>query len=440
MTNRRTAALIGALTLLAGAAARAERPWAVPVEGAPFAGKLLGVDAAWRLTFGVGDQRRTIPAADLVKWGRCLEQGRGGLLVLIDGSLLVVDGVTADQQRVTAESDSLGALELPLEAIAGVVFHPPSDPQRRDAIVDRIVQPTASRSLAGDSPVVSAAVTADRVILFNGDELAGLLTGIADESVRLKTDAGPVEIANERVLAIVFNPSLRRKLADGECPTKAWLGLCDGSRLLATRLIVDGDRTTFTAVGQPLTASRGEVAFLQPLGGRVVYLSDTTPSEYRQTPLLELSWPCGNDRNVSGGLLRADGRLYLKGLGVHADARLVYVLASGDAGRGMGDAGRSPIGRKAGEAPGARAVGMAARRFESLVAIDDSAAGGGSVRFHVLVDGREQFVSPILRGGDRPAPVSVDLTGAKRLELIVDSADRGDVLDRADWLDARICF
>ena len=60
------------------------------------------------------------------------------------------------------------------------------------------------------------------------------------------------------------------------------------------------------------------------------------------------------------------------------------------------------------------------------------------MRFRVLVDGQEKFASPILRGGDPPVPVSVDLTGAKKLELVVDYADRADVLDHADWLDARI--
>jgi hypothetical protein len=78
------------------------------------------------------------------------------------------------------------------------------------------------------------------------------------------------------------------------------------------------------------------------------------------------------------------------------------------------------------------------RRFESLVGIDDSTAGRGSVIFRVLVEGRERFASPIVRGGDRPLPVSVDIRGARRLELEVDYADRADVLDHADWLDARL--
>ena len=81
---------------------------------------------------------------------------------------------------------------------------------------------------------------------------------------------------------------------------------------------------------------------------------------------------------------------------------------------------------------------MRARRFAALVGIDDSTAGGGSVVFRVLVNGQERFASRTIRGGDAPVPVSVDLTGAKKLELIVDYADHADVLDHADWLDARI--
>jgi endo-alpha-N-acetylgalactosaminidase len=56
----------------------------------------------------------------------------------------------------------------------------------------------------------------------------------------------------------------------------------------------------------------------------------------------------------------------------------------------------------------------------------------------VLVDGQEKFASPILRGGNPPLPVSVDVTDAKKIELIVDYADRADVLGHADWLNARL--
>ena len=82
--------------------------------------------------------------------------------------------------------------------------------------------------------------------------------------------------------------------------------------------------------------------------------------------------------------------------------------------------------------------GVTAKRFEAELGIDDSAGGQGSVQFRVLVDGKEKFASPIVRGGDPPLPISVDIADAQKLELVVDYADRGDVLDHADWLNARL--
>ncbi|MCE5267358.1 MAG: NPCBM/NEW2 domain-containing protein [Planctomycetaceae bacterium] len=440
---------------------------AVPINGEPFRADIAAVAATWQITFGP-QEKRTIAAGDLVRWGRCAEQGRGGTLVLADGSLIAGELFAADQERVTIDSDVFGRVKIPVEAMAGVVFRPPTDPQRRDMLVDNIVKP----ALAGKGQGVRAAATSDCIILLNGDELTGLLTGIADETVRLRTHAEPIEIKTDRITAISFNPSLRisntkpRSLAAPGDETaaatadrglmRAWAGLGDGSRLLATRLIIDDDRMTITAAGQSFVASRRDLVFLQPLGGRVVYLSDLKPIEYQQTPFVALAWPYRTDRNVTGSHLRAGGRLYLKGLGVHSAARLVYKVSPRPLGKsapvtaaeiqssagplvgqgpGVRAAPASP--RPLGEGQGVRALG-AARRFDALVAIDDSTAGGGSVRFRVLVDGREKFTSPIVRGGDPPVPVSVDITGAKRLELVVDYADSADVLDHADWLDARI--
>jgi hypothetical protein len=77
------------------------------------------------------------------------------------------------------------------------------------------------------------------------------------------------------------------------------------------------------------------------------------------------------------------------------------------------------------------------RRFQAELAIDDQ-AGGGSVGFRVFVDGQVRHASPIVRGGQPPVPVSVDIADAKRIDLVVDFADRADELDHADWLNARL--
>ena len=77
------------------------------------------------------------------------------------------------------------------------------------------------------------------------------------------------------------------------------------------------------------------------------------------------------------------------------------------------------------------------RRFDAQVAIDDTAQERGSVLFRVFVDDgsgkwQEAATSEILRGGQTPQALSADLSGAKRISLLVDFADRGDELDYAD--------
>lgn len=77
-----------------------------------------------------------------------------------------------------------------------------------------------------------------------------------------------------------------------------------------------------------------------------------------------------------------------------------------------------------------------ATRFAAMVGVDDEKAGHGSVTFEVWVDGKKVAESGVLRGGDEPKLLSVDLTGAKRLALMVGDAGDGIDSDHADWAGA----
>jgi alpha-galactosidase len=74
-----------------------------------------------------------------------------------------------------------------------------------------------------------------------------------------------------------------------------------------------------------------------------------------------------------------------------------------------------------------------ATRFVAMVGLDDAVKGQGSVTVEVWVDNKKAFMSDVLKAGDKPVRVDVDLTGARFLELTID--DGGDVStgDYADW-------
>ncbi len=387
-------ALFLAILLLGSTPAPAESPIAVPVKGEPFAARLTGVDAQGQLGFDAGGKSRGLALADLVTWGQLVEPRKGPVVVLADGGLLPAALLSTNKTELALDSALLGSIKLSWDGLAGIVFRPPPFPVQRDALFDRVARPPGQT---------------DRLILDNGDELTGLIDTetLAGDKLRIKGNLGPVEIAVRRVVALIFNPSLRQQ-AEAR-PRTAWLGMSDGARLLAAGLQLNGDSLEVTTLsGAKWKAAATDLVFLMPVNGRAVYLSDIRPSEYRFLPYLDLKWPYQNDRNVTGGELRCRGRLYLKGIGVHSAARLTYRL----------------------DQPWSR--------LQADVGIDDSTGGQGSVGFRVFVDGKLKFSSPPIRGGGPPQAVSIDLAGGKRLDLVVDYGEAGDVMDHADWLGARL--
>jgi hypothetical protein len=385
----------------ATATAMAPAETVIPVDGKPFAAKLQAADDPWNLRFVTSSgEKKPRPAAELVQWGTWPEAKGSKQILLADGGLLVVAEVLGiKDDKVVAETDTFVSptVRLPIATVAGILYQAPLDPRRRDSIEDKLLFAT------GDS---------DRVLLANRDELQGTIASLSDKGLQLKTAAGATPIDIARLTGLIFNPSLRAKQpADSQF---AWIGLRDGSRLRVTKLVTKDDRAELTLSGEvvvqvPLAA----IAAIQPIGGKVVYLSELSPASYRHIPFLSLPWEYQKNRSARKAALRAVGERHLLGLGMHSAARLTYDLD------------------------------VPYRRFEASLAIDDETAGLGSVIGRIFTDDgsgewKPRYESPIVRGGQAPVPVSVDLTGAKRISLLIDFADRGDEGDLADWINARL--
>ncbi len=370
----------------------AESRLAVPTEGEPFPAEIMAIDRSWQIAFKTAAGLRCEDANALVKWGECVEPGRGPYLVLVDGGLVVADILSADKQSLVADSVSFGEMKVPLELAAGVVFQPLADRGRRERLIDRLV------AFKGDS---------DRVLLTNDDEITGTIRSIHAGKIRVETGVGPVDVDVHRTRAVIYNSALRRTAS--KSGVRMLAGFVDGSLLSAAELTLDQKSLRLAVPGGPAwTATPTSLVSLQPLGSRNVYLSDLIPTEYRFVPYLDLKWPYRVDRSVLGARLHNSGVIYPKGLGLHSTSRLTYLLAE-------------PY-----------------RRFRAQLAVDDETDGRGSVGFRVFADGRQVYSSPVVRGGRAPIAISIDVTGVKRLDLVVDFADRGDELDHADWLDARL--
>jgi hypothetical protein len=405
-----------AIAVIGNVTTTANEQIAIPVDGQSFVGTVSQFVGDGIIKFDTEDGPREVAASDLVRWGIVPALSRGPLIVLANGSVLVADVKGIENSLLTAESFLFGEFRLPMASVRGIVFRVPADGTVRFQELQNIKAAKGSR---------------DQLLFENGDRLDGVLLGGGRESaqgptthevikrlesLRMHTEAGDVDIPIDRITSIVFNPSLVEDFKPNGL--QAWFGFREDGLLLVEKIEPSANTLTLGLPGRielqtDVEVFRETLQFVQPLGGRAVYLSDLSPVGYRHIPYLSLEWRYGEDQNVLGGPLMSKERNFLKGLGMHSTSRLAYRLD------------------------------RAYERFEAELALDDRAGEGGSVvyRVYTMDDSnawKSIYESPIVRGGDAPLPISVSLEGARGIALIADFSDRGDVQDYANWLDARL--
>jgi hypothetical protein len=366
---------------------------AEPIDGEPVTGKLAALDANWMITLSGA---APLSGANLVALGR-KERGpisppSGSQVLLANGDRIRAIAQGASQESLYVNSELLGDMEIPLERVRAVLVTPPGDARTREQLCLRLTSERRKQ---------------DAVILANGDELTGTFTGLTDAAVQLDSSRGNIEVNRTEVRAVAMSselismPKLTRLFSQAI--------LADGSELALERARLDGATLRATAAfGRDVSIPLEQLVSLEFRNGRLTYLSDMTPAGYRHTPYLNVSYDYQLDRSVLGNPLSLRGQTFRKGLGLHSRSELTYELD----------------GRH--------------HRFEAVVGVDDETAGQGSVVFRLLLDGQQAWESQPLTGRSAAVPVRVNLGSAKRLALVVDFADKGDVQDHADWLDARL--
>lgn len=112
--------------------------------------------------------------------------------------------------------------------------------------------------------------------------------------------------------------------------------------------------------------------------------------------------------------IRIGSRTFPHGLGTHAASIIVVEIPAGAA---------------------------SFRAFAGIDNNDDTQGERGSAIFAVSVDGNELLRTDVLRGGDEPVPIILDVPpGAKTLTLQVDPTEDGVGWDQADWAEAQFLF
>lgn len=158
-----------------------------------------------------------------------------------------------------------------------------------------------------------------------------------------------------------------------------------------------------------------EIDGVRFLGHRQAEADGSSPANSHQPGpwLSDLNWIRGTtghgeirrNRSVDGKPLTIDGKVYAKGLGVHANSELVYALDGHYSG------------------------------FTAVVGVDDEVDPIADLSFQVWLDNQKVWESGAMQKG-MAKPVALPLAGRKELRLVVDSNGPSD-WDHADWANAQ---
>ncbi len=109
------------------------------------------------------------------------------------------------------------------------------------------------------------------------------------------------------------------------------------------------------------------------------------------------------NQSVWNKALILNGKKYLRGIGTHSNAHIVYDL------------------------------GGKYKRFHTVAGLDDAAEG--SIKIKILLDGKVKWESDVLEKDSEPEVIDLDVKGIEKMELIVE--DAGSIEgDHADFADA----
>src|SRR6476660_9883261 len=171
--------------------------------------------------------------------------------------------------------------------------------------------------------------------------------------------------------------------------------------------LADNSLQVEDASGVSFTIPWVDVARLDYSVGKVVYLSDLEPQSMRCTPYFDFGtaapalaqfYAPRRDMGLDHQPLRLAGQTFSKGLALASRTEITYRLPAG------------------------------VKKFKATAGIDDSVRDVGRVRLEISLDGKKMYDQPIT-GKQPPVDLNFDISGARRLSILVDFGADSDVGD-----------
>ncbi len=393
-----------------------------PLTGVSVKGALAHL-AADKVTVDTPSGPQTLSAAELmwVEFPASANPSKPSVWIeLQGGSKLLATSYTAATGKAQVELTSGQSVEVPTRSIRHVRFREQQTPelvtQWREIVAspatgDMVVVRKKSTRTVEQADSEPMTVTEEAL-----DQLEGTVHAVASESVQFEFEGEKIDVRREKLDGVVYYQPARREFS-----------------LPLARLVDAGGsawslRDVQLAGEQLKAATIGGVAIELPLAvvakvdfsiGNVTMLADLEPDsgdgdlavslqpaamsyKFGSVFKLRTSPPLGADA------FRIAGVPYDGGLSLHSPLTLVY---------------RVPAGF---------------RWLRATAGVDDSVVAPGRFELIILGDGKELLRKPF--DGQSPratVPIDLDVSGVRRVSIVLDPADGQDFGDQLNLIDAR---
>ena len=333
------------------------------------------------IPFGGQTDPITIPLDKLLQLDRgasAVQQVRGAYtLYLTSGDRVGGEPVSLANDQITWRSPAAGELTISVKDLKALIKGqetPPAafDPNR----------------------------TEDVVLLNNGDNVKGIVTGIEAGKISVKQSSGdvlPVDLAAAR--ALLFAAARGDNLTGRAFRVQ----LSDGSVVTAPKIQLKANQLTLSLKDNAQRkVDVAQVVLIEQLNGPVSWLSARVPKEIVYQPMFDVSFPPQMDRNYKGERIKFAGRDYARGIGVHAYCKLTYALDG------------------------------SFKVFRTQYALNEDAYKG-RVTVRILLDDKVVHEAKDFGPGKLSGVIQIDLGNAKTLSLEAHPGGDPTTEDRTQW-------
>ncbi len=321
-------------------------------------------------------------------------------VLLVDGAAIVADQITTDRSGAHLQLGGTdeSRLTLPSDAVANVRFNA--------GLAGRVAE---FHQIAGQARGTDLLVVDTGEAL---DYLEGTVAAIEDERILFSMDGETLRVKRSKVAGVIYFRGENEMAAPPiHVVTHA------GSRFPATSLQLNEDQLQLaTAGGWNVELPIDRVLRVDLSGDKVVYLSDLQAQREVWQPFFEQpQLPAAliayrrprRDAGFGTDALHLDGRTYRRGLALCSHTEIEFRLPAGYS------------------------------RLLTRAGIDDRMRPAGHVELTIVGD-KQQLLHTTLSGSDEPQDIDVDISGARRLVLIVGFGADLDYSDYVNLCEARI--